>query len=36
MCTGGIPGLDNDMVNALATALGGVLAALAWWITGMR
>lgn len=36
VCTAGIPGLDNDMVNALSTALGGVLAALAWWITGMR
>lgn len=36
VCTGGVPGLDNDMVNALATTLGGALAALAWWITGMR
>jgi uncharacterized protein (TIGR00297 family) len=30
----GVPGIDNDTVNALATALGGTLAALAWWIVG--
>lgn len=36
VCTAGVPGLDNDMVNALATTLGGVLATLAWWLIGMR
>lgn len=36
VCTAGVPGIDNDMVNALATALGGMLAALAWWILSAR
>ena len=36
VCTAGVPGLDNDMVNALATTLGGALAAVAWWLTGIR
>jgi len=30
VCVGGISGLDNDAVNALATALGGSVAALLW------
>jgi uncharacterized protein (TIGR00297 family) len=30
----GVAGLDNDAVNALAGALGGTLAALAWWLVG--
>lgn len=33
-CTGGIEGLGNDAVNALATAIGGTAAALAWMLWG--
>jgi uncharacterized protein (TIGR00297 family) len=32
VCVGGIPGLDNDAVNALATAWGGTVSALLWAI----
>ena len=34
VCTAGVAGIDNDTVNALASALGGTLAALAWWMVG--
>jgi uncharacterized protein (TIGR00297 family) len=34
ICIGGLPGLDNDAINALATAGGGGLAALLWWLLG--
>lgn len=30
ICVGGVMGIDNDTVNALATALGGTVAALLW------
>ena len=33
ICSAGIPGLDNDAVNALSSTLGATLSALGWWLT---
>ncbi len=36
ICVGGVPGLDNDAVNAIATACGGTAAALLWSLLAGR
>lgn len=36
VCIGGVPGLNNDAVNAIATAWGGTVAALLYaWLAGL-